>query len=89
VIRIDDASLDELSKKLEHICRGTQMASGTVVAISSLSHLARTGLAGYCEDLVEVLARIKKAFEGHVRPVNCIIMPGSEIKDYLLVRQVT
>jgi len=59
-----------------------------VVAISSLSHLARVGLAAYAEDLVEVLARLERIFGGHVRPVHGLIMPGTEVKDDFLTRQL-
>jgi len=70
VIRIEDGSLHEMAKKLEQICRGAHLPSGTVVVLSSLSHLARVGLEGYCEDLVDVLAKIERGFGGHVRPVH-------------------
>jgi len=88
VIRMEEANLIELANKLASLSRGRRLPSGTVVAIGSLSHLARVGLAAYCEDLVDALAAIEKNFGGHVRPVHGLLLPDTAIEDDLMIRQV-
>ena len=55
VIRVEDASLTELTTVFLKLTTGCDLPMGSAIIISSINHLGRVGSAAYAEDLVESL----------------------------------
>jgi len=79
IIRIEDASLEQLVSKFLQAAKGHVVPAGTVIQICSLSHLKSVGLESYCGDLVKAIDSIWQKYRGGVTTVhgfpiaNCLI----------------
>ncbi len=62
IIRIEDGNLAELANAFLEIIKGFAVPAGSQVLLSSLSQLARIGVAGYAEELRKAVGAIKRAF---------------------------
>ena len=60
-IRVENGSMKELLAEFLEATRATKLAAGSVVMVSSLSHLAAVGTAAYLEDLAAMRRFVKKA----------------------------
>jgi len=87
-IRVEDGSLSELLRILNRITHDIRLPSGTVVYLSSLSHLEKVGAAGYAADMVDTLNKIESDYNGHVRPL--VGMPALEhtVSNPALIRHI-
>ena len=81
IIRVEDATLNDLTTTLMRMSRGCDIAIGSVLVIHSLNHLGRVGTATYAEDLAEALATIRETFSGQVRAVHGFPFSNVEIID--------
>jgi hypothetical protein len=66
----------ELAGVFLDLVRGYDVPIGTVVVLSSLSHLARVGTAAYAADFVRALGRIQVAYGRGVRVVFPLAVGG-------------
>ena len=58
ILRMEDASLADLTNIFLETVKGYEVSAGTIILIHSLSHLAWVGAAAYAEDLVRARQRI-------------------------------
>ena len=58
ILRIEFASLSELTETFLHLAKSARFSTGGVIVISSACHLAKVGTATYCRDLVQSTSRI-------------------------------
>jgi len=73
---MEDTTLLDLVRLLLRVTNDIRLPSGTVVYISSLSHLERVGVACYANDMLDMINRIEEEFNDHVRP--CVGLPAFE-----------
>jgi hypothetical protein len=62
VLQVENASLSDLTTVFLAAVEGFTMPAGTVVLISSLSHLAAVGTAAYAEDLVKAFKAVRAVY---------------------------
>jgi len=64
------------------VTRGKVIVTGSVILLSSASHLQMRGVGGYASDFKNEIARLKAEFRGGVIviPGICILMGGSDDK---------
>ncbi len=74
IIQVENASLSDLTTVVLAALEGFTVPAGTVVLISSVSHLAAVGTAAYAEDLV----RAFRAIRAIVRHSTAISYPSIE-----------
>jgi len=85
IIRVEDSTLVEGIGVWLDVVQGYSVPIGTVVVLSSLSHLAHVGVPAYAEDLCRAS---KKLFDRYGRdiklvhgtPMPCCDLPGSTIR---------
>jgi hypothetical protein len=70
IFRIEDASPQELVSAFLEATRGFIVPAGSVVALSSASHLAWVGAAAYAQDFVAARARLRAAFRNGIEVVH-------------------
>ncbi len=58
ILQVEKASLSNLSSVFLAVLEGFTVPAGTVVLISSVSHLAALGMAAFAEDLVRAFRDI-------------------------------
>ena len=59
VIRIEFASVSELTDKFLELSKSAYLPEGSIVLLGSACHLARVGTVTYCRDLVQSIVRIR------------------------------
>jgi hypothetical protein len=69
IIQVENASLSDLTTVFLAALEGFTVPAGTVVLISSVSHLAAVGTAAYAEDLVRAFRAIRAVYTSGV----CIV----------------
>jgi hypothetical protein len=74
IIRVEDGALSELVTVWLEITKGKQLPAGSVVILSSATHLLMEGLEGYVEDMIKSLKKIGSIFGGGI-----IATPGIPI----------
>ena len=77
-IRVEDASLANLSDTLVSTFRGWVIPAGSIILIGSASHLARVGTAAYAEDFLLASNTIRNCLGNqiYVRPAPVILLGG-------------
>jgi hypothetical protein len=86
LILIEDAQLAELAEAFLGLTRGFDVPVGTVVVLSSVSHLGRVGTAAYAADMVRALGRIHGGFGKSVRTVHGFPLLRGGVQDENTVR---
>jgi hypothetical protein len=86
IIRMEDGSLGELGDSLCTLLGDFALPEGTIIAIASLSHLQRVGLAVYADKLVSECRRFRAMFKGQVTTVPFTPMPLCGSSDPNLIR---
>ena len=71
VLRVEHASLNELADSFTELTKGGLLPEGSMLLLSSVSHLARVGTESYCLELVSVINRLRKVI-GH----SSFVSPG-------------
>ena len=64
IVRVENGSLSEIASCFLEIMRGNGVPAGSVILLSSVSHLQMRGVAGYMADLGAELARVGNSFRG-------------------------
>ncbi len=64
IVRIENGSLKELVTCFLDITRGKGFPTGSLILLTSVSHLQMRGLSGYAFDLAEEMNRLGAIFRG-------------------------
>ena len=88
IVRIEDASLDELVTYFLETIRGFAVPAGSVVMLHSASHLAWVGAAAYAEDLIAAQSRIDAAFGNSIVTLHGIPLLGSGTEEPGLIKSL-
>jgi len=88
VIRVEDGSPRELVDTFRKITEGKNLQIGSVILISSISHLGRNGTAKYAEDIASAIAALEDDFKGRVRVCHGLPLPGDTIPDKSITRSL-
>ena len=86
IIRVEDATIDDLVATFMRMFRGCYIAIGSIIVMNSLNHLGRVGTAAYAEDLVDALNTIRHTFGGQVRVVHGYPICTANIIDPVTIR---
>jgi hypothetical protein len=86
LILIENARPHELAGCFLDLVRGFDVPMGTVVVISSASHLGRSGTAAYAGDIVAAMNRIREAYGRSVRVVHGFPLIGGGLVDESTIR---
>ncbi len=88
MLQVENASLSDLTTVFLAAVEGFTMPAGTVVLISSLSHLAAVGTAAYAEDLVKAFKAVRAVYSTGVNIMHGIPFPLSGIEDPSTIRSL-
>jgi hypothetical protein len=86
IILVENAHPYELAGVFLDLARGHDVPIGTVVVLSSLSHLGRVGTAAYAGDVVRAIGRIRGAYGVGVRVVHGFPLVVGGLEDKSTVR---
>jgi hypothetical protein len=86
IIIIENARPYELAGVFLDLVRGFDVPVGTVVVLSSVSHLGRNGTAAYAGDIVAAMSRIREAYGRNVRVVHGFPVIGRGLVDDSTIR---
>jgi hypothetical protein len=70
VFRVEDATLHELVTTFLEATRGFIVPAGSVVTLSSASHLAWVGAAAYAQEYVAARGRLRASFRKGIEVVH-------------------
>jgi len=70
VVRVENGTLHEMISVFLDILHGHFVPLGTVLVISSLSHLSNVGVQSYCEDMNSASKRLYDRYSNGVRLVH-------------------
>jgi hypothetical protein len=87
-LRIENASLIELSDAFLEATRGFVVPAGSIVVLTSVSKLAEVGTAKYAADFVAARARLLAAFQGGIIMVHGFPIPYGGIGDSGCIRSI-
>jgi hypothetical protein len=86
IILVENAHPYELAGVFLDLARGHNVPIGTVVVLSSLSHLGRVGTAAYASDIVRAIGRVRGAYGVGVRVVHGFPLVVGGLEDESTVR---
>jgi len=88
IIRVENGTLMEIAEAMVGAVAGNVIKVGSLLVISSASHLAEVGLAGYTEELVRATKFLLNSFENKVsvRLGVPLLLDGSD--DPVLIRSL-
>ena len=86
MVRVEDASLRELTLALADMLGNRILRSGTVICLGSLTHLAQVGTGQYCTDWVKSRWWLKERFGDSILVVPLPPVPLGGIAGKSLVR---
>jgi hypothetical protein len=86
VIRLEFGSPMELVDLFLDLTRGCQIPAGSVLLLSSLSHLADSGPAAYSADLNFAAIKLMRALRGGIIVLPGLVFPAAKISDPSVVR---
>jgi hypothetical protein len=85
---VENASLSDLTTVLLAALEGFTVPAGTVVLISSVSHLAAVGTAAYAEDLVRACKTVRAAYGTGITVMHGIPLLLSGLHCYSTIRSL-
>jgi len=88
IIRIEDGTLGDLLSSFRKTMGKIKIPVGSVIVLSSLSHLARVGTAAYAADLHTTINNIEEDYSNRVRVVHGIPVVGGTVKDATTARSL-
>jgi len=86
IIQVENASLHDLATVFLQAVKGFTVPAGTVILLSSLSHLAAVGTAVYAEDLVRAFRAIKGMYGDGVTVMHGIPLLIHGVSDPSIIR---
>jgi len=84
ILRVEDGDLGELVSCFLEITKGYNIPAGTIVTLSSLGQLARSGPAAYAMGLREAVQRLTKTFGKGIKIASNIPIPAGETSGELV-----
>jgi hypothetical protein len=81
IILVENARPYELAGVFLDLVKGFDVPIGTVVVLSSISHLGRSGTAAYAGDIVAAMSRIREVDGRNVRVVHGFPMISGGLVD--------
>jgi hypothetical protein len=81
IIRVEDATLQELATVFLEATRGFIMPAGSVVVLASASHLAWVGAATYAREYVAARLRLRAAFRGGIEVIHGVPLLVGGVED--------
>jgi len=88
VLRVEDASPAELVDTFRKITESKNLQVGSVIMVSSLSHLGRAGTDRYTEDVAAAIRSLEEDFKGRVRIIHGLPIPQTEVMDGTITRKL-
>ena len=88
ILLVENASLSDLSTVLLAALEGFTVPAGTVVLISSVSHLAAVGTAAYAEDLVRACKAVRAVYGNGITVMHGIPLLLSGLHCYSTIRSL-
>ena len=88
IMRVEDATLQELVNVFLETMYGFSIPAGTVIMLHSTTHLAWMGAAAYAEDFVKSVRTIYNAFGDSVIVLHGIPILGDGSTDSNLIREL-
>jgi hypothetical protein len=89
VIRGESFSLFELVDLFVELTGGCRIPTGTIVLLSSLSHLADVGFQAYAEDVGKATNKILRIFRGGIMVFPGLIFPPGSLTDPVIIRSLS
>ena len=86
IIRIEDGTLGDLLSCFRKTLGKVRLPVGSIIMISSISHLSRVGVAAYASDLQGILNSIEEDYGSRVRAVHGLPLPSEDLEDGSLAR---
>jgi len=81
IIRVEDGTLSDILASFRKTIGKVKLPVGTVILISSLSHLARVGTAAYVADLHATIRAIEEDYGNRVRAVHGMPILAENLDD--------
>jgi hypothetical protein len=88
ILQVENATLSDLTTVFLAALEGFTVPAGTVVLISSASHLAAVGTAAYAEDLVRAFRAIRAVYETGITVMHGIPLLLSGIDNMSTIRSL-
>jgi RNase H-like domain found in reverse transcriptase/Integrase zinc binding domain/Integrase core domain len=88
VVRLECGTPNELADLFADLVGGCSIPAGTVVLISSWTHLADVGLGAYCEDICRVIAKMGRIFHGGLVVLPGLTFPPGPVGDPYLLKNL-
>jgi hypothetical protein len=88
ILLVENASLSDLTTVLLAALEGFTVPAGTVVLISSVSHLAAVGTAAYAEDLVRACKAVRAVYGNGITVMHGIPLLLSGLHCYSTIRSL-
>jgi hypothetical protein len=88
VMRQEFGSLGELCDMFIEYTRGCVIPAGSVILVSSLTHLADVGISAYAADLCAFASKITRVFQGSITVLPGLPYPPAGVADPGLVREL-
>ena len=88
VLRVEDAAPAELVDIFRKITESKNLQVGSVILVSSLSHLGRSGTDRYIEDIADAIRSLEDDFKGKVRILHGLPIPQSDVDDSTITRKL-
>jgi hypothetical protein len=88
IVREEYGSPDSLAELFIELTKGCCIPTGTVVLISSLSHLADVGLTAYTEDINLAVIKLNRVFRGGLVVLPGLILPPGGMGNSVLIREL-
>jgi hypothetical protein len=88
IIRTESGTLDDLVSAFLDLVRDYEVPVGTVVVITSLTHLGRVGTAVYASDLVKALTRLREAYGDSIRVLHGFPVIAGGLQDEACIRSL-
>jgi hypothetical protein len=76
IIRVEDGTLADIWACFQKSIGKTKLPVGSVIVLSSLSHLVRVGTAAYAADLQAALTNIEREYGNRVKAVHGLPVLG-------------
>jgi hypothetical protein len=87
IIRIEHGILFDLVEELLIRLRGRYLGAGSVVMLVSATHMALTGTAGYCEDVMLAIRKLRRELGEHLNYTPLPQIFGAGCGDELTIRE--
>jgi hypothetical protein len=81
IFRIEDSSLVELANGFLEAARGFAVPAGSVLVLTSASHLAWVGAGAYAQDFLATRQKLRAAYRGGVEVLHCIPLLVSGVNE--------